>query len=377
VPLFEKAVAKLNLTYANIASGVDHELFDMLCPHALPGFRIDMRDVAAATLAPKLRRWLARGWMLATSSPGAATQAEAKEIAEKGLIFKHVYSLLRVVEVPESDPQAAALRARPLRNKAELEGFDSKASDEFDAEHLHLIELRNPHASAEWKGRWADGDAAWTAAARAATGYDAGAANADDGVFWMSAFDFTKCFTFIDVFRQNELEGEGRGGRWRVIFQRGAYLRPNSLPRQYFVSQCAAFAQFLLVLDAAGPGGAAGGGGGGSDDEVNIVLRIEQDVVNKALARNDPRASASVFVVACHGGAAPAAPLSAEAMRGASNAAGETLSSSDTSFVKTMRVRAADGPWVVIPTYFEELYAEKRGYTLGVWATAPLRLTPL
>ena len=390
VPLFEKAVAKLNASYANIASGLGHELFDMLCPHALPGFRIDTRDVTAATLAPKLRRWLARGWMLSTSTY-PSTQAEADEIMKHGLAFSHGYSLLRVVEVPEADPQAAALRARPLRRKAELEGFDSKASDEFDAENLHLVQLRNPHASEEWKGRWADGDAAWTAAARAATGYDAAAADADDGLFWMSAFDFTKSFTFVDVFRQNELEGDGRGGRWRAVFQRGAFLRPNALPGSYLVSQCAAFAQFLLVLDAAGPGasgggsgGSGGGGGGGGsggggsdDDEVSIVLRVEQDVIDKSLARKDPRASASIFVVACRGGAAPAAPLSAEAMRSASNAAGGAGRSSDTSFVVTLRVRAADGPWVVIPTFFEELYAEKRCYTLGVWATAPLRLAPL
>jgi hypothetical protein len=167
------------------------------------------------------------------------------------------------------------------------------------------------------------------------------------------------------VFRQNELESDGRSGKWRVVFVRGAFQRAHMLPASYLVSSCAAFNQFLLSLDAAG----------GDDDELTVVLRVEQDVINAALARKDPRASASIFVVACRG-TTPAFALSAEAMRAEHNAASSKCSS-DTSFVVNIKVRAAEGPWVVIPTFFEELHAESRGYTLGAWATVPLRLAAL
>ena len=43
----------------------------------------------------------------------------------------------------------------------------------------------------------------------------------------------------------------------------------------------------------------------------------------------------------------------------------------------TLKAYAADGPFVVIPTFFEELHAERRGFMLGAWATVPLRLAAL
>lgn len=77
----------------------------------------------------------------------------------------HAYSVLKVVEVPES--------------------FGCGCIKE------RLVCLRNPWGKGEWHGAWSDRSCRWTRKAKELVG---GVARSDDGLFWMSVADYARFF---------------------------------------------------------------------------------------------------------------------------------------------------------------------------------------
>jgi len=382
--LFEKAAAKLHGSYAALKSGKIGEAFELLCPRAAPAFRVDTRAVDAAALAPRLARWLARGWLVGAASSSswfvasdaarAQVRADLARVQAGGILFDHAYSVLRVVRVAgERDPRAGEMRARARKQAAPAlvtgsgGGGGGGGGDDDDAvgDDLHLVELRNPHAEREWTGAYSDGDAAsWTPAARAATGFDAARA-ADDGTFWMSAADFSLAFTEVDVFRRDTADGAA----WAAAAARGTFDARHALSAggSYALSDVAPFEQFLL--DARGGGGA-----------LTLIVRLLQDAPGAAAggepARGAATAASKVFVV-CLDGSDAAAPLGRGDRRLLEREVSPRVFSAGGAHTATLELQAREGPFVLIPAVFGDLLAPRRGFSLAVWTSAPARLERL
>lgn len=59
----------------------------------------------------------------------------------------------------------------------------------------YIIQIRNPWGSFEWNGKWADNSTAWTEDLKDKLLVH----RADDGLFWISIFDFVKFYRGVGI----------------------------------------------------------------------------------------------------------------------------------------------------------------------------------
>ena len=64
-----------------------------------------------------------------------------------------------------------------------------------DCQGHRLVKIQNPWGSYEWTGDWSDDSPLWTESMMKEVNFVA----ADDGAFYMSFEDFTRCFGEISV----------------------------------------------------------------------------------------------------------------------------------------------------------------------------------
>eukprot|EP00593_Proboscia_inermis_P008716 CAMPEP_0171311200 /NCGR_PEP_ID=MMETSP0816-20121228/21439_1 /TAXON_ID=420281 /ORGANISM="Proboscia inermis, Strain CCAP1064/1" /LENGTH=143 /DNA_ID=CAMNT_0011795823 /DNA_START=30 /DNA_END=458 /DNA_ORIENTATION=+ len=95
-------------------------------------------------------------------------------LEEVGLVAGHAYSVI----------QAHAVSERALGGV--------KSGDTF-----HLLQLRNPWGSFEWKGEWSDKSDMWKKHPSIAS--QLGFKDEEDGTFWMTYNDFRQVFTRINI----------------------------------------------------------------------------------------------------------------------------------------------------------------------------------
>ncbi|KAJ8613650.1 hypothetical protein CTAYLR_003135 [Chrysophaeum taylorii] len=178
VPVLEKAVAKLFGSYSELENGTAAEALGVLT--GLPTETIeelhligdpsrrdrdDIRDLDG--LFAELSAAFDEGYIVAASC-GHASRPEA-EYARTGLKFAHEYAVLRVVKVDAA----------------------------------RLVQLRNPWARGEWRGRWSRRSPQWkTGTGAKVLAIDTNHAIAkDDGVFWMQLEDLVTFFHELTICR--------------------------------------------------------------------------------------------------------------------------------------------------------------------------------
>jgi hypothetical protein len=93
-----------------------------------------------------------------------------------GLVAGHAYSIISAREVTERGPGGLP---------------------KTGAKTYHLIKLRNPWGSFEWKGKWSDHSSMWRKHPSIAKQLSFEAA--EDGTFWMDFHDFKKTYTRINI----------------------------------------------------------------------------------------------------------------------------------------------------------------------------------
>ena len=60
---------------------------------------------------------------------------------------------------------------------------------------VKLIKIRNPWGKKEWNGDWSDGSATWTAGTKAQVDFK----EKNDGLFWISLYDYYKFFFVTSI----------------------------------------------------------------------------------------------------------------------------------------------------------------------------------
>ena len=170
VMLLEKAWAKLYGSYRYIQAGFPEEAL-----HDLTGAPINKISLKQRNFNPE-ETWNYLLWaskkeyaMVASSNPGSDSQKSVS-----GVVQGHAYTFLNAIH---------------LNN-----------DDHFE----RIVQLRNPWGKVEFKGKWSDGDYAWTNVAeylKKEIGYED---NQEDGIFFMSFEDFVKEFRTLTIAEIND-----------------------------------------------------------------------------------------------------------------------------------------------------------------------------
>jgi len=165
--LLEKAFCKMHTCFEMCDGGRPSEAIFGLLGGCGGKFVIDKKHKAKPPAYFKvINNAFERGMLLTTgfSPPKGATSGQGKcgeSVCDSGLVAGHVYSIMDLVEI-----------------KGE-----------------HLIKIRNPWGTGEWKGKWSDENAngEWTEELIHSTGKEF----KDDGTFWMCIQDFVKNSTGV------------------------------------------------------------------------------------------------------------------------------------------------------------------------------------
>ena len=182
VMLLEKAYAKLHGCYENLASGwIDYGLRDLTGGAPM---KMKFKDKRYARMLLRndgvemfelLRTSHKSGALVGCSFNTNESDETRHRDSGLGILRGHAYGILRIVE-------------RTVKHE-----------DDDDDEMLRLLQLRNPWGMKEWMGDFSDGDTIWDdypEIKRELVGKD-GFSN--DGVFWMSWYDFVSEFNQVFV----------------------------------------------------------------------------------------------------------------------------------------------------------------------------------
>jgi hypothetical protein len=375
--LLEKAFARLHGSYGDLEAGSTLEALEAFFPHGAPGFSVEVSsgllgrsssgsssEGAAApsrSLGQQLAAWLAKGWLASASIAEPAEQSKTVPTDSKetelgnGLVTGHAYSLLRAVQLPAS---ACPGSAAPLT----------------------LLCLRNPWGRGEWKGAFSDGDAAsWSPLVRSAVGYQpaASAARADDGLFWMTASDFSRVFSRVFFMRPMLLASDGLGP-WRKVSGKSCFVQGRALPAgSYTARDLLKFPQFALAV--------------GGSEPVHAVFRIVEGAVSLH-RRNDLHALAGLSIFKRRAGSggsllSEAEPLSPSTLEFEDCINSSSCMSEEFELSDEVTLLPEQGPFIIIPFFRGDLHAlapdgvsmssseeAGRSFTLSVYGKAPLEL---
>ena len=174
VQLLEKAWAKINGSYARTIAGVPSEAFACLCE--APCVTYFHKKYPANQLWMMLKREKANGFFIATNT--TLLNRETEE--QIGLVSGHAYSITNLYEfdIPNNSNQ----NAPPKK--------------------LRLIQLRNPWAWFEWKGKFCDNSDSWNDIPEFKK--KIGLINKDDGIFFMDFNDFLKYYPYTFVLKYHK-----------------------------------------------------------------------------------------------------------------------------------------------------------------------------
>ena len=319
--LVEKAWAKLHGGYGaivDLANGSQRAQLALL-PYAGSSMMRPLSHAACTdALWADLLLWSRRGWPmeLASRDPTPGGGVRDKQDAE-GIVGKHAYSLLRVVEAPGG---------------------------------VRLLQLRNPWGHGEWKGSFADSDLThWTPALRQALGYDP--AGGDDGIFWMSLQDVCRKFAHLYIVRELRLRGDG--GTWHRVTARGSWRSEQSLGSSWHTTAAyAMFQQFLLLPLARG----------------SFILVVMQDEPRLA------RAAADVAVMTRDASDAGSGSALSVAALNRAKRLDKAEFSVGAQQEEEITLDPASGPLTLIPIFTQALGAPTRGFTLMVLSETPFEL---
>ncbi|XP_077509888.1 calpain-A-like isoform X3 [Amblyomma americanum] len=187
--LLEKAYAKLHGGYAALTGGSGIE--------AMGTFTGGLTEQLVLQRPPKdmfktIQKSLERNSLITCS-----ILEEEKGI--KGLVALHEYSLTGTAEIS------------------------------VDGKNVHLIRLRNPWGSGEWKGAWSDKSKQWNQVSEEKR-KQVGLVIKEDGEFWISEEDFIECFQMVDFCHLEpdsalgEIKEGGAKKKWEMAKFEGSWV---------------------------------------------------------------------------------------------------------------------------------------------------------
>jgi hypothetical protein len=251
--ILEKAYSKFHGSYEAINGGQVHVGLADLTGGIADSISLEKKqaEIASGQLFHEVKKYHDSGYLMGAGSPAG----QDTDVSDMGIVQGHAYSVLGIAE-------------------------------ESDSNGTHqLIKLRNPWGATEWKGDWSDRDQHnWTSRMRQRLGYDAAAADTDDGSFWMSWQDFCRNYSTISLCRMFELVGDG--GQWhRAVMQAewkgktaGGLPSPQNKNAKYNP-------QFLLKLSRPG----------------HVFIQLEQTKPGHVPGRPSEKKSIAAFVLKLDG----------------------------------------------------------------------------
>lgn len=214
VLFMEKAWAKVNGGYRNIAAGLTREALRTLTGASCKTFFTDgkteelWRDILLADRA---------NFIMTAASDNLSGQGEDNYIEKIGLCGSHAYSLLSAYEI---DQVGGGYRVLSLGQKPQ-------------GQVERVLKLRNPWGKGEWKGEWSDRDPRWKHPELAKLRPEG---LREDGVFFITFNDFIQYFSdvqicyFYDDFKYSAIKIQARQGETVFVSFR------ISTPGIYYVS---------------------------------------------------------------------------------------------------------------------------------------------
>lgn len=190
-PLLEKAYAKLKGGYHALHLGFPHEALVDMTGGVTEEFQMGAlpRDTARF-----LRQLLDKGSLINCANVGGPLEQRN----EKGILFKHAYTVTGVAQV-----QAGSAR-------------------------VDLVRVRNPWGHTEWTGAWSDQEgAAWSQVSTAEQNR-VQRVQLEDGEFWMSVSDFHENFTTVEVCHLTGSSLSESGSilqPWQCALHQGSWVR--------------------------------------------------------------------------------------------------------------------------------------------------------
>ena len=161
--IFEKAWAKLHLSYESTAGGDTADATNYLTGGLIT--RMEIEEGTAGRCWDELFPVLnpTENNDLAFCSSNTRYDADPETLQSLGLISGHAYSILGM--------KVSAING------------------------VRFIQVRNPWGTSEWNGDWSDKCAMWTDDLKVEIGHE----DEDDGTFWMSWEDFTTWFSEVQI----------------------------------------------------------------------------------------------------------------------------------------------------------------------------------
>lgn len=174
----EKAWAKVHGGYLNVDVGwakeAMHDLTGAPCKYYFNNLETDQTRWGAIVAAVR------KDFIMTCSTPNLGSLPQEVKDRNNGIVGNHVYSLLSVVELMETDGKFVI-----------FEGSDGG----WNPDTVKLVKLRNPWGNGEWVGPWHEGDSQWTDALRQTLGIKV----EDDGIFFMPFEEFTVLFEKFQI----------------------------------------------------------------------------------------------------------------------------------------------------------------------------------
>ena len=162
VSLIEKAWAKVNGCYANIAcGGLCGEVFDILTEAYTE--HIEIINYDKEEIWEKMENAVKKNYVM---TAGTMDENQNIDLDEVGLSYSHAYTVINIYNV------------------------DTKKGSE------RLIKLKNPWRSNEFNGEWSNFSRKWTPELKQQCDFQG---DIDDGIFYMSFNDFIKYYALLDI----------------------------------------------------------------------------------------------------------------------------------------------------------------------------------
>lgn len=218
--LVEKAYAKAHGSYSHLSGGFVAEALHDLTGAPTETILLEPHMEHPDLLWARLQSFRDAGFVMgvATSHAGRGNGSGGQQ----GLVGRHAYSLLDVVECPDAVVGEQAKLTdyfAGTSSSATAAGADSAETDSptrpsqrrrrcsaTERTTVRLVRLRNPWGKREWKGAWSARGPQWTAALRSRLkeSWSEG-----DGTFFMSFEDLIRHFHHLDVAKARPVRARG------------------------------------------------------------------------------------------------------------------------------------------------------------------------
>lgn len=169
VALLEKAYAKMFGSYQAIQRGTSLNAFRTLTGASTEYYDLRSEEIAGnlEIIWSYLNCMIQSGFLLTASSINEGLNQSVQNLADKGIIENHSYTVL-----------------------------DAREVDLGNGHSERLVKLRNPWGHKEWKGAWSNGSSNWTDYVRKQLNYYQ---TKSEGVFWINLKDFHRNYSDLVV----------------------------------------------------------------------------------------------------------------------------------------------------------------------------------